>query len=102
MPARVGVTAEPECSAVDLGPSDRFLVLASDGVWGVLSSQAAVDVVARCATAGQGAQEVRCPARRRLLGAHVVGARAVGPTKVPVADAGPRRNRPQAAVNARR
>ena len=55
------MTAEPECSAVDLCPCDRFLLLASDGVWGVLSCQAAVDIVAGCATAEQGAQKVCRP-----------------------------------------
>ena len=52
------MTAEPEISAVDLTSGDRFLLLASDGVWGVLTCQAAVDIVAGCSTPEQGAQQV--------------------------------------------
>lgn len=38
----VGVTSEPEirCSAVK--PEDRFIILASDGLWEFISSQEAV------------------------------------------------------------
>ena len=32
-----GVTAEPHCVTHTCGPTDRFVVLASDGVWDVLS-----------------------------------------------------------------
>lgn len=39
------VTAEPEIKSWPLGEGDDFLILASDGVWDVLSSQAAVDIV---------------------------------------------------------
>ncbi|KAK9827257.1 hypothetical protein WJX81_004206 [Elliptochloris bilobata] len=63
----VGVTAEPECTAVDLTPGDRFLLLASDGVWGVLSCQAAVDIVAGCATAEQGANKLVSVALQKWL-----------------------------------
>ena len=52
------MTAEPECSAVDLTPGDRFLLLGSDGLWGVLTCQAAVDIVAGCSSPEQGAQQV--------------------------------------------
>jgi serine/threonine protein phosphatase PrpC len=39
------VCAEPEIITRDLGPSDAFLVLASDGVFEFLSSQQVVDLV---------------------------------------------------------
>ncbi len=39
------VCAEPEIKSWPLSEGDDFLVLASDGVWDVLSSQAAVDIV---------------------------------------------------------
>ena len=36
-----------ECAAVALGPSDAFVLLASDGVWDVFSSSKAGEIVAR-------------------------------------------------------
>ena len=39
------VTAEPELRSRTLSEGDDFLILASDGVWDVLSSQAACDIV---------------------------------------------------------
>ena len=39
------VCAEPEIMEHVLGPGDDYLVFASDGVWDVLSSQEAIDVV---------------------------------------------------------
>lgn len=42
----VGVFAEPELSQVTLKPTDKALLLASDGVWEFISSQEAVDIVA--------------------------------------------------------
>jgi serine/threonine protein phosphatase PrpC len=43
----VGVIAEPEVMMHELreGGKDRFLLLASDGVWEFISSQEAVDIV---------------------------------------------------------
>ncbi|MDR3425809.1 PP2C family protein-serine/threonine phosphatase, partial [Silvimonas sp.] len=39
------VSAEPEIKTWKIEEGDDFLILASDGVWDVLSSQAAVDIV---------------------------------------------------------
>jgi serine/threonine protein phosphatase PrpC len=39
------VSGEPEIITHKLQPGDDFLILASDGVWDVLSSQTAVDIV---------------------------------------------------------
>ncbi len=61
------MTAEPECTAVGLTPADRLLLLASDGLWGVLSCQAAVDVAAACASAEQAAQRLVALAQQRWL-----------------------------------
>ncbi|KAL4419376.1 hypothetical protein ABPG77_002903 [Micractinium sp. CCAP 211/92] len=44
----VGVSSEPETSVVELCPQDRFLILATDGVWEFIDPQGAVDIVAGC------------------------------------------------------
>ncbi len=41
----IGVIAEPEITEYDILPEDKFIILASDGVWEFLSSQDAVDIV---------------------------------------------------------
>lgn len=43
---RIGVIADPEVRPRALSRSDRFLVLASDGVWEFMSNQEVVDLVA--------------------------------------------------------
>lgn len=43
--SRVGVTAEPEILELDLCPEDRFIVLASDGVWEFLSNDDIAKIV---------------------------------------------------------
>ncbi|KAF3343540.1 hypothetical protein VdG2_08334 [Verticillium dahliae VDG2] len=56
---RIGVSAEPEITRVDLGPAQySFLTLVSDGVSGHLSDQEIVDVVKEARTPEQGAQKV--------------------------------------------
>ena len=42
---KMGLTAVPETHEVDLGMDDEFFVLASDGVWGCLDNQNAIDKV---------------------------------------------------------
>ncbi|XXQ34511.1 PPM-type phosphatase domain-containing protein [Plasmodiophora brassicae] len=49
----IGVIAEPEVTETARDEADRFLVIATDGVWEFIDSQQAVDIVARCATAGE-------------------------------------------------
>jgi serine/threonine protein phosphatase PrpC len=41
----VGVTAEPEVNIHDLSQQDKFMIMASDGVWEFITSQEAVDIV---------------------------------------------------------
>ncbi|KJZ80326.1 hypothetical protein HIM_00176 [Hirsutella minnesotensis 3608] len=56
---RIGVSAEPEITRVELGPAQySFLVLISDGVSGTLSDQEIVDVVKEARTPEQGARSV--------------------------------------------
>lgn len=45
---RIGVYAVPEILVHTISPADRFIILASDGVWEFISSQEAVDIVREC------------------------------------------------------
>lgn len=62
------VSAEPEVKQWQLQDGDEFLILASDGVWDVLSSQAAVDIVRAAMQEsrqnGNGLPDVKEAARR--------------------------------------
>ncbi|MQL77489.1 hypothetical protein Taro_009861 [Colocasia esculenta] len=42
------VIAEPEISITERTPEDEFLIIASDGLWDVLSNELACDVARRC------------------------------------------------------
>lgn len=56
---RVGVSAEPEISRVELGPAEySFMVLVSDGVSGTLADQEIVDIVKEARTPEEGARKV--------------------------------------------
>jgi len=43
--ASAGVTSDPEISNFPLGPSHKFMMVCSDGVWEFITSQEAVDLV---------------------------------------------------------
>lgn len=59
MSKRIGVSAEPEITRVEMGPAEySFLVLMSDGVSGTLSDQEIVDVVKESRTPEEGARKV--------------------------------------------
>ncbi|PSC69217.1 phosphatase 2C [Micractinium conductrix] len=47
----VGVSSEPETSVVDICAQDKFLILATDGVWEFIDPQGAVDIVSGCTDA---------------------------------------------------
>mmetsp|Transcript_60560 Transcript_60560/g.126757 ORF Transcript_60560/g.126757 Transcript_60560/m.126757 type:complete len:94 (+) Transcript_60560:901-1182(+) len=47
--ATVGVHATPEIKVHDLTERDKFMVVASDGVWEFLSSEDVVEIVKGCA-----------------------------------------------------
>jgi protein phosphatase PTC6 len=56
---RIGVSAEPEVSRVEVGPAQySFLVLMSDGISGTLSDQEIVDVIKEARTPEEGARDV--------------------------------------------
>merc|ERR1712100_883114 len=42
----VGVNSEPEILELDLGKDDKFIILASDGVWEFLSNEEVANIVA--------------------------------------------------------
>lgn len=44
------VVAAPEVRIMELNPSDEFIILASDGLWDVISDQKACDIARKCAT----------------------------------------------------
>lgn len=51
----VGVIAEPEVTSHELTDEDEFMIIATDGVWEFITSEEAVDIVARHLDAGEGA-----------------------------------------------
>jgi len=64
---RIGVVATPEVLVQELGADDRFIVLATDGVWEFLSSQDVADIVSRCFTPLDAARAVVAEAKRLWL-----------------------------------
>ena len=51
--SRVGVISTPEITIQSLSPEDAFVIVASDGIWEFISSQEAVDLVARYSQQGR-------------------------------------------------
>ncbi|KAL3161715.1 hypothetical protein ABBQ38_008813 [Trebouxia sp. C0009 RCD-2024] len=47
MAVEVGVTHKPDVTIHTLTPEDRYLIVASDGVWELISSQEAIEIVAQ-------------------------------------------------------
>lgn len=43
---RVGVSSSPDVSVYEIGPDDRFVILASDGVWEFIENEEAVALTA--------------------------------------------------------
>jgi len=43
------VSVQPHIRVIDLQPHDEFLILASDGLWDVLTHKEATDMIAKCA-----------------------------------------------------
>ncbi|KAF5836988.1 phosphatase 2C-like domain-containing protein [Dunaliella salina] len=64
---QVGVSSEPDHSVVDLTEDDRFIILASDGVWEFITSKEAVDIVAQCDGAEEACRQLVDEAYQRWL-----------------------------------
>eukprot|EP01135_Chromosphaera_perkinsii_P002487 Nk52_evm3s224 gene=Nk52_evmTU3s224 len=54
----VGVIATPEVKEIDIGKEDEFIVLATDGLFEVMTSDAVVDVVSQCKMPSEAAAEL--------------------------------------------
>lgn len=52
------VISEPEIRVEELTPKDQFIIIASDGLWDVLSDQKAVDVARKCLTTDEAAKRL--------------------------------------------
>lgn len=64
---QVGVISEPDHTVIELTTSDRFMVLASDGVWEFISNQEAVDIVAGHDSAEEACRQLVDEAYQRWL-----------------------------------
>eukprot|EP00741_Cyanophora_paradoxa_P014145 tig00020746_g13650.t1 len=91
-----GVIAEPEEQAVSLSRGDRFLIVASDGLWDAVSNEEAGSVVSSTRSTSEAAVELVALANRRGsdddITAIVVDLRAYirhGPPTPPPAPAAP-------------
>lgn len=67
MAEEIGVFAEPEILIWPIGPKDRFAIIASDGVFEFLTSQAVVDMVVKHATPLEAAKYIVAEAYRLWL-----------------------------------
>lgn len=52
------MTSEPDHTSIELTPSDKFIILASDGVWEFISSKEAVEIVAQYDSAEEACRQV--------------------------------------------
>lgn len=52
------VTSEPDVCVEPLSPADEWLIMATDGLFDVMSNQSAVDVVRRCSSAHEAATKL--------------------------------------------
>jgi len=55
---KAGLVAEPEVHEIILQSGDRFIIMASDGLWDVVSSQEAVDLVVMLLETGQQRKDI--------------------------------------------
>lgn len=67
-PHQVGVSSEPDHTQLTLTAADKFMVLASDGVWEFITSREAVEVVAKSTDVEDACRSVRAGANSFSLG----------------------------------
>lgn len=67
----VGVTAMPIVESFDLDPNDKFIILASDGVWDVMDNKDAVNLVERFRRRCHKGPNRGLPKRVRPLDVHI-------------------------------
>lgn len=72
------ITAEPDVRRVTLTPGDRFLLLACDGVWDVMTNQQAIDFVSSKLDAGMTPTQASCALLDACLAADPKEARGIG------------------------
>jgi serine/threonine protein phosphatase PrpC len=60
-----GITADPEVKMQTIGPKDKFVILASDGVWDFVSNQEAVDIARRYPDPREASADIVKVARQR-------------------------------------
>eukprot|EP00891_Asterochloris_glomerata_P008777 jgi/Astpho2/8777/e_gw1.00128.94.1_t len=65
MAAQAGVTWRPSIDVRELKPTDEYLVLASDGVWELLSSQEGLDIAGSCPSSKEAAAALVQRSRER-------------------------------------
>lgn len=53
------MTSEPDHTEIELTANDKFIILASDGVWEFISSKEAVEIVAQYESAEESCRQVR-------------------------------------------
>jgi protein phosphatase 1L len=63
------LSAEPDITAVALDHNTEFAIIASDGVWSVLSNEAAVSLVRACFAKGQSAEDASKVLAQRCVAA---------------------------------
>ncbi len=56
--SKYGITHEPEIFVHELSDTDRFVIIASDGLWESISSGEAVQIVAACTTPEEAAEQL--------------------------------------------
>jgi len=54
---QVGLTCEPEVTQLDLGADDKFIIIASDGLWDAMTSKDAVSYIVNYLAAGRAKSE---------------------------------------------
>lgn len=63
----VGVTSQPDTEVFTITRQDRFLILASDGIWEFIDGQGAVEMISGCSTAEEACRILVDAANQRWI-----------------------------------